>query len=90
MYRAPTVFGTVFYANNALEELTLESVTKDTASSTYNVGEWSCILDRIRCREAISCSSYKTLVVPLQLIHGQIKWIVAREWSANLVTVLHI
>ena len=60
MYRAPTVFGTVFYANNALEELTLESVTKDTASSTYNVGEWSCILDRIRCREAISCSSYKT------------------------------
>jgi hypothetical protein len=79
-------------ANNALEELTLESVTKDTASCTkYNVdvGEWSCILDRIRCREAISCSSYKTCsTTPVH--HGQILWIVARAWSANLVNVLHI
>jgi len=72
MYRAPTVFGTVFYANNALEELTLESVTKDTASSTYNVGEWSCILEIEFVAEKQLVAVCTRLVVPLQLITGKL------------------
>jgi hypothetical protein len=91
IYRAPTVFGTVFYANNALEELTLESVTKDTASCTYYKRRGMELHPRSNSLPPSNLVAVRTrLVVPSPVHHGQIIWIVARAWSANLVTVLHI